>query len=255
MTPLVPSESACYESLAEAYDLSGQGRFGLRMLAYVLELLALARWRPTSWADLACGTGGVTVALARRRFSVVGVDGSPAMIARAQARAVRWKVAPPLLVQDLTALELPAPVQMATCFYDSLNHLTDPTRLAQAFFAVRRNLQPGGVFFFDMLTPESFTGPWAQHEDAHLGDRHARFWSARHDAATGLNRLEATYFVAQADGRYERVSAVHEARGYAHESVAQALREAGFTLEHSYGCFRLDPPEPGEQRIAYWARA
>lgn len=255
MRPPVPPEAACYEALAEAYDLSGQGRFGLRMLAYLLELLALARWRPGTWADLACGTGGVTVALAKRRFSVVGVDGSPAMIQRAQARAKRWKVAPSFLIQDLADLSLPAPVEMATCFYDSLNHLIEPQRLAQAFFAVRRNLRPGGVFFFDMLTPESFAGPWAQHEDAHLGETHARFWKARQDASTGINTLKATYFVAGPDGRYDRVSAQHEARGYSHLEVAQALSEAGFTLEHSYACFRLEPPEAGEQRIAYWARA
>lgn len=255
MSAHVPPESACYEALAEAYDLSGQGRFGLRMLTYVLELLALARWRPSSWADLACGTGGVTVALARRRFSVVGVDGSAAMLERAQARAERWRVAPLWLQQDLTELALTTPVQMATCFYDSLNHLTDPLRLAQAFMAVRRNLQAGGVFCFDMLTPTAFTGPWAHHEDSHLGEAHARFWRARHDPARGINTLEATYFLAEADGRYRRVAAQHEARGYDQGAVAQALAAAGFELAHSYGCFSLEPPAQDEHRILYWAKA
>ena len=96
------------------------------------------------------------VALAKRRFEVTGLDGSSAMLERARSRADRWKVAVDWRQGSLTALDAALgdaqSFDLATCFFDSLNHLTEPEALRQAIFGVRRALAPGGLFFFDMNT-------------------------------------------------------------------------------------------------------
>lgn len=250
-----PPGAEIYDLLAEAYDLSGQARFSLKMVGYMLEMLALRRSKPTKILDLACGTGAAAVALARRKFQVTGVDGSAAMLARAQARAERWKVSVDWRQQDLAALDLPLGYDLATCFYDSLNHLTDPLALRQAFFGVRRVLSPGGLFFFDMNTPYALSQVWGQNTDSYLSDRYARFWRSSYDRETGLARLDTTYFLGLEGEAYRRIEATHMARGYEPEEIEEALVEAGFEPLEAYECLGFEPCGPQTYRVAYLARA
>ncbi|MDB5097223.1 MAG: hypothetical protein JWM80_1644 [Cyanobacteria bacterium RYN_339] len=244
-----------YDALAEAYDLTGQSRFSLKMVGYMLEMLALRRFKGRKICDLACGTGAAAVALARRKFVVTGVDGSSAMLARAITRADRWDISVDWRQGDLTALDLPGGFDLATCFYDSLNHLTEPQQLRQAFFGVRRALAPGGLFFFDMNTPYALAQVWGQSVDSHLDERYARFWRTRYERESGLATLEATYFLHRPDGRYDRVEALHTARGYTPTEVRQMLEEAGLQLLEAYECLGFTPADEKTYRVAYLAQA
>jgi ubiquinone/menaquinone biosynthesis C-methylase UbiE len=250
-----PPGAEIYDNLAEAYDLTGQSRFSLKMVGYMLEMLALRRFKGRKICDLACGTGAAAVALARRKFVVTGVDGSSAMLARAKRRADRWDISVDWRQGDLTALDLPGGYDMATCFFDSLNHLTEPQQLRQAFFGVRRALAPGGLFFFDMNTPYALAQVWGQSTDSYVDPRYARIWRTRYDAASGLARLEATYFLGRHDGRYDRVDAVHTARGYTPAEVEAALNEAGLQLLEAYECLGFEPADENTYRVAYLAQA
>src|SRR5437762_1029143 len=90
------AEQPAYESYAAVYDQAGQSRFGLQMLDYLNELCALHGFEPDGHRalDLACGTGSVALALARRGWEVIGIDRSPAMLAQAAAKpgaaSIHW---------------------------------------------------------------------------------------------------------------------------------------------------------------------
>jgi SAM-dependent methyltransferase len=97
---------------------------------------------PGPVADLGCGPGAHALALARRGYEVVGVDGSPRMVEVARARAARDRVDAPFDVHDVGA-----PLPFADASLGGalailvLQHLADPA----AFVAeVRRCLRPGG---------------------------------------------------------------------------------------------------------------
>src|SRR5712692_5893263 len=91
--------------------------------------------------DAGCGTGRVTEQLLTRlpHGKVIGVDASAAMIAQASAR-FSGDARVTLLVADLTALSLPAPVDAilsTATFHWILNHNALFARLAT-------QLRPGG---------------------------------------------------------------------------------------------------------------
>lgn len=246
--------AALYDAIAEAYDLSGQSRFSLRMVSYLLEILALRRARPRRVVDLACGTGAAAVALSRRGFTVTGVDGSEAMLARARARAERWKARVDFERRGLADLNLPACYDLATCFYDSVNHLIEPDDVRRLFFAVRRALVPGGLFFFDVNTPYALAEVWGNATDCHLAEAYARFWRARYEHATGLATLSATYFLRRG-AHYDRLEATHVARGYTPETIRGWLEEAGLAPLETYACFSFEPADAETYRVAYLAQA
>lgn len=97
---------------------------------------------PGPVADLGCGPGAHTLALARRGYDVVGLDGSPRMVEVARARAARDGVDATFDVRDVGA-----PLGFADASLGGvlailvLQHLADPA----AFVAeIRRCLRPGG---------------------------------------------------------------------------------------------------------------
>ena len=97
---------------------------------------------PGPVVDLGCGPGAHAVALARRGYDVVGVDGSPRMVEVARTRAARDGVDATFAVHDVGA-----PLRFADASLGGVlailvvQHLPHP----EAFIAeIRRCLRPGG---------------------------------------------------------------------------------------------------------------
>ncbi|MEU4216501.1 class I SAM-dependent methyltransferase [Actinoplanes sp. NPDC026623] len=97
---------------------------------------------PGPVADLGCGPGAHALALARRGYDVVGIDGSPRMIEAARTAAARDEV-------DATfdVLDVSAPLRLADASLGGvlailvIQHLPDP---AAFITEIRRCLRPDG---------------------------------------------------------------------------------------------------------------
>ncbi|NUW42811.1 class I SAM-dependent methyltransferase [Nonomuraea rhodomycinica] len=97
--------------------------------------------------DAACGTGRVAAALAGRGHRVIGVDGSPDMLARARARV-------PRAVFSLGDLgDLPVPDDAVDLVVCSLA-LTHVPSLGPAMAEFARVLRPGGHLVISDMHPE-----------------------------------------------------------------------------------------------------
>ena len=97
---------------------------------------------PGPVADLGCGPGAHALALARRGYDVVGVDGSPRMVEVARTRAARDGVDATFEVQDVSAALRFADASLeGVLAILVLQHLPHPA----AFIAeIRRCLRPSG---------------------------------------------------------------------------------------------------------------
>jgi SAM-dependent methyltransferase len=97
---------------------------------------------PGPVADLGCGPGAHVLALARRGYDVVGVDGSPGMVEAARIRAARDEVGATFEVYDVSGPLRFADASLAGVLAVLvLQHLPHPS----AFIAeIRRCLRPGG---------------------------------------------------------------------------------------------------------------
>ena len=100
--------------------------------------------------DLACGTGGYSIALAQRGFTITGLDLSAEMIVQAKQKAknlpgVHFKR------QDMTNPELTEPVQGWFCIGNSLVHLDNEEAIQNALQNWRKLLLPGGKWVVQIL--------------------------------------------------------------------------------------------------------
>ena len=105
--------------------------------------------------DLCCGTGTLTLALARRGHELIGVDCSPEMLAVALDKTAGEDgiIRPVFLCQEAAELDLYGTVQGAYCCLDGMNYLP-PEDLPELFRRLHLFIEPGGRFAFDFHAPE-----------------------------------------------------------------------------------------------------
>jgi SAM-dependent methyltransferase len=237
-----------YGRLARLYDML-LGDYFLPQLRHTFEQLTQRYCiRFTSATDVACGTGTFVRHLRQRNVpTVYGVDRSPAMLRVALARN-RGNQAR-FFCQEFATLQLPRPVDLITCNFDSLNYLLTSADLLHAFRRFHANLVPGGHIIFDMVTDR----PWWQGSrpfTERITRPNFRFvrqshWDPRRCRQTAVITITR-------NGRTERE--VHVERGYPPALVVQLLPQAGLTSLGTHDFETLGRPQPSSPRVVYVAR-
>lgn len=205
--------------------------------------------------DLACGTGSLTRELAQRGYEMIGVDLSPEMLSEAaeKNRGVS-PVEPIFLCQSMDKLDLYGTIDACVCCLDSVNYVTDPKKLKKAFQRVHLFLMPGGLFLFDVNTPEKLMGLDGQVFLDETEDTYC-VWRAEYSKGSRICSYFMDIFQLDRDtGLWERGEELHRERAYTPQELTGFLQEAGFCEIRQYGNLKLRPPRPGEDRIFFSAR-
>ena len=205
--------------------------------------------------DLACGTGSLTRELAQRGYEMIGVDLSPEMLTEAAEKNRDVGEVPPIfLCQPMENLDLYGTIDACVCCLDSVNYVTSPKKLQQAFERVHLFLMPGGLFLFDINTPEKLRGLDGQvfldeTEDAYC------VWRAEYSKRSRICSYFMDIFRLDPDsGQWNRGEELHEERAYTIPELTGFLQQAGFRDIKVYGELKLRPPVPNEGRVFFVAR-
>ncbi len=250
--------TAPYSAYAAVYDAQGQGRWSERMVAFVGDLLPRYDRTPHSVLDLACGTGTAALRFGAQGYVVVGIDGSARMLDVARQKATDANAPVRFIRQDMRAFTVPEPVDLVTCFYDSLNYLTDPADLVRAFTCMRQSLVLDGLVVFDMNTRAGLEADWNDRcWVQEVGDTYF-IQQAEWDAETALATMTLTCF-ARLGRDYRRFEEVHIERGYTLDEIVGALEPAGLTPLDAFACLphigpTLEPPGDATGRVVLVAR-
>lgn len=241
-----------YRELAACYDrLTNDVDYGA-VVAFYRQLLDSVGARPRMAVDLACGTGSVTLLLAQSGLKVTGVDMSEEMLTVAWEKAQSLENPPMFVRQKLQALRLPRGVDLAVCALDSLDYILDPKDCAEAIRRVYKALNPGGIFIFDVNTPEKLRAMDGQvflDED----DDVYCVWRGEFDAWTNICSYGMDLF--RRHGRvWLRSFEEHQEYAYSIEQLTNFLKDAGFTGIRVCGDRRMEPPEKEDQRVYFMAR-
>lgn len=242
-----------YEHLAGCYDLFTADVDYPRWADYIQRHFRRCRRPIVTVLDLACGTGSLTCELARRGYDMTGVDLSGEMLAVAAEKGRECDCPPLFLQQSMDRLDLYDTVDACVCCLDSVNYVTAPARLKRAFQRVHLFLSPGGLFLFDINTPEKLKGL-----DGQLfmdeGEDALCIWRADYSPRRRICTYEMDIFSREGNGLWRRASEVHEEYAYTPEELTGYLREAGFTDVRQFGERVMRAPRAGEMRIFFTAR-
>jgi ubiquinone/menaquinone biosynthesis C-methylase UbiE len=241
-----------YHALAQSYDrLTNDVDYGATVEFYE-QILRREGLKPKTAVDLACGTGSVALLLAEKGLSVTAVDMSAEMLAEAAQKVAELENPPFFVCQPLQELRLPRGVDLAVCALDSLDYITDPDDCAEAIRRIFRVLNPGGIFIFDVNTPEKLRAMDGQvfldeDEDVYC------VWRGEFDEQTNICTYGMDLF--QRKGQvWHRTFEEHREYAYSVPQLTAFLRQAGFTSIEVYADREFVPPRSGEQRIYFKAR-
>lgn len=241
-----------YKALADSYDRLTNDVDYSAIVDFYWQILEREGLSPRSAVDLACGTGSVTALLARRGLKTIGVDLSEDMLTQAYDKTADLANRPMFICQDLAQLKLARGVDLAVCALDSLDYITQPEQCARAIRQVYRCLNPGGIFLFDVNTPEKLMAMDGQvflDED----DDVYCVWRGEFDRQTNICSYGMDLF--QRRGKtWERSFEEHREYAYSRQQLTDYLKAAGFTSIQVYADRTFCPPREGEQRIYFSAR-
>ncbi len=99
--------------------------------------------------DLACGSGEMTIRLAKDGNNMIGVDLSGEMLNVATLKAKKLALDVKWINLDMTQIELNHPVDFVTCVCDGVNYISNK-ELLKFFERVYGLLKSGGKFVFDV---------------------------------------------------------------------------------------------------------
>lgn len=241
-----------YKALSASYDRLTSDVDYRAVVAFYFEIIRREKVAVRTAADLACGTGSVTALLAQRGLPVVGVDLSEDMLTQAQQKTQALTPRPVFLHQDLARLYLPRGVDLAVCALDSLDYIIAPDDCAAAIRRVYKALNPGGIFIFDVNTPEKLH---AMDGQVFLDEDDDVYCVWRGDFDRDTNILSYGMDLFQRQGKtWLRSFEEHREYAYSQSQFTGFLKEAGFTRICVYGDRKFSAPGAGEQRIFFSAR-
>ena len=154
--------------------------------------------------------------------------------------------------QKLQELCLPRGVDLAVCALDSLDYILDPKDCAEAMRRVYKVLNPGGVFIFDVNTPEKLRAMDGQvflDED----DDVYCVWRGEFDEQTNICSYGMDLFQRQGSV-WIRGFEEHQEYAYSAQQLTNFLKDAGFTGIRVYGDRRMEAPGEEDRRVYFLAR-
>jgi SAM-dependent methyltransferase len=237
-------------------------------MEYIASVWAAFSFSPTSVLDLACGTGSMSLLLARSGFLVTGVDFSPTMLEVAKRKLAAANLYARFVEGDMRDFTLDEPVDAAICMFDSVNYLLEPDQVKSAFRAIERALRPGGLFVFDANTPHRLA---MIKKEVHLfeGSDHYLIWSDFWDPSRKWWRVRLTGFVkprkaeavaaagtstAPPADAWIRFDEVHRERAFPVADVSAWLKEAGFEVLGVYESCSFRPVSEETSRAYFVAK-
>ena len=241
-----------YHALALSYDRLTADVDYEAIVAFYEQILLKEGVKPRSAIDLACGTGSVALLLAKKYERVIGVDLSEEMLTVAFQKAMEAGVNVQFTCQGLQQMRLPKAVDLAVCALDGLDYILDPADCEEAIRRTYKALNPGGIFIFDVNTPEKLRAMDGQvflDED----DDVYCVWRGEFNEETNICSYGMDLFQREGE-RWYRSFEEHKEYAYSIEQLTQYLKAAGFTHIRVYADGRLEQPRAGEQRIYFSAR-
>ena len=201
--------------------------------------------------DLGCGTGSMSIPMAKKGYSVIGVDLSVDMLMSAREKAYNAGENILFLNQDMTELDLYGTINATISVLDCINHLDSLESVAKTFDKVSLFTEPGGLFVFDVNTVYKHREILGNNTFIIESDDLFCSWQ---NVLKDDNSVEITldFFKKQGE-KYERSGETFTERAYPLDTITKLLENSGFEVLKIFDDMTEDPVKENSEKAVFVA--
>jgi SAM-dependent methyltransferase len=210
--------------------------------------------------DLACGTGRVTIPLAKAGHQLIGVDVHQGMLNHARQKSSRACLSIEWLEQDCTELKLGVKSPLIYMVGNSFQHFLSNEAQNGLLMSVHKHLRDDGIFIFGTRFPslEELFQPtteeyWKSYEK---DDQKVDVYTISHyDALHQIQHYETIRKVLDEEGcKVDEIRTNIRLRYVFPKEMERLLDETGFEIIHVYQDWHENPLTVKSQQMIYVLR-
>ncbi len=206
----------------------------------------LAEKKDSNIMELCCGTGRLTIPLAKEGYRITGVDNSPSMLKQAAEKADRLNIPVTLIEADMRFFDLPETYDIIFIPFNSIHHLYDTEDFFRVLTQVKKHLKADGYFIFDCFNPDIRYIVNAENQEIPIagytipdGREVAIKQTMIYENKTQINRIKWHYYI---NGTFDSVQNM-DMRMFFPQELDAYLTMYGFQTLHKFGGFNEEPFE------------
>ncbi|MDY6011499.1 class I SAM-dependent methyltransferase [Clostridium sp.] len=200
------------------------------------------------YLDLACGTGNVSLRVAKDFKNSFAVDLSEDMLREAFEKFKKEKIKSRIVCQDMTELSLNHKFDLITCVLDSTNYILKEEDLSNYFNSVAKHLKDDGIFIFDINSYYKLSTILGNN--IYTYNSEDVFYSWENVFEDEITNMFLTFFIKDGD-LYERFEEEHFERAYKEEDIEKNLEKCGLHILGKYDGYTEDSVRDSSERILY----
>ncbi len=202
------------------------------------------RWLPKNKnariLELCCGTGRLTIPIAKDGYDISGVDYTSSMLKQAKTKAAATGLEIEFIEADIRSLVLPEKYDLIFIPFNSIHHLYQNEDLFKTLKTVKNHLKPGGLLLLDCFNPNiqfMAAGEKEQKEIAEYTTKDGREVLIKehmqYENKTQINRITWHYYI---NGVFDSIQNL-DMRLFFPQELDSYLEWNGFTIIHKFGSF------------------
>ena len=239
-----------YVDFARIYDKLMHKDINYERIAdYIENIFTLYGISPDLVCDLACGTGNVTIPLAKRGYDMTAIDISEDMLNIARSKSEGLDIL--YLNQNIASLDLYGTMGAFTCMIDGINYILSPKALLNMFTRIKKCFSdPGALFIFDISTRHKLKHTIGSSTLVYPGRNIFYTWQNRYIRGKNISDMFLTFFV-RSGKNYRRFEERHLQHAYSVSELRNLLGRAGFSNIDTYKAFTFEKPVETDDRIVF----
>lgn len=202
----------------------------------------------SSYLDLACGTGNLTIEIANKFKQTWAVDLSCDMLCEAEKKIRDVGIKSKFICQNICELNLNNTFNLITCCLDSSNYILEEENFKKYLLGVYDVLKEDGLFVFDINSYYKLTNVLGNNIYNYDSEDVVYIWE--NYLENDIVEMNLTFFVKEGQV-YRRFDEQHSERAYKEEYVEGVIKEIGFEIVKKMDNYEDKKVSENTERICY----
>ena len=239
-------------------DLIYDGNIYDGLNTFLSDLQFYKKWLPKNKdakvLELCCGTGRLTLPIAKDGYNICGVDYTSSMLEQAKVKASEAGLDINFIEADIRTLNLHDKFDLIFIPFNSIHHLYKNEDLFKALKSVENHLKEGGIFLLDCFNPNIHYIVESEKEEQVITEyttsdgREVLIKQTMHyENSTQINRIKWHYFI---NREFHSIQDL-DMRLFFPQELDLYLKWAGFDIIHKFGDFNEEAFNDNSEKQIY----